>query len=301
MTTQHYLSRLAALIFGVVGMAGSVQAQSTWSWQLDPPPNYATCTSPSPTNSYGNKSDCTSSSGGQIATMSVWSSAQGSLTERANHDWHSAELTPQGSNGFGAGNRSEGLDASSPDHSIDNINGKYDFIMVQFSSAVILEQFGVGWGASDSDATLMRWTGDAAPTTQNNGHSLINTIGTGAWAFVNDYANVCKNSSGADATGTCDSTKSRRATGATQASSYWLISAYNTAMSGLDGFASETDDGFKLNFLQARSFACPNGTPTPGGGCGSNNTNVPEPGSMALAVTAFLGLAITRRRKSGRA
>ena len=309
MITLKFLKTMATLAVGALGVAGAAQAQSTWSWQMDPPPGTTTCTSPTPGNSYGSSSNCTSASGGQIAAVSVWSAAQGGLAEQANHDWHGAELTPQGSNGFGAGNRGEGLDANSPHHSIDNVKVnasgalEYDFMMVQFSSAVILEQFGVGWGYNDSDATLMRWTGDAAPTTQNSGQSLLSTIGTGAWAFVGDYSNVCKNSSGADTTGTCDSTKSRRDTGTDKASSYWLIAAYNTTMSSLDAFSSETDDGFKVNFLKAKSYLCPGGgNPTPGGNCGgSNGTPVSEPGSMALAAAAFLGLAISRRRKVLRA
>lgn len=307
MITLKFLKTTATLAVGCVWLAGVAQAQSTWSWQMNP--STSSCTSPSPSNSYGSSSNCTSASGGQIATVSVWSAAQGSLAEQANHDWHSAELTPQGSNGFGAGNRGEGLDANSPHHSIDNVKVnasgalEYDFMMVQFSSAVILEQFGVGWGYNDSDATLMRWTGDAAPTTQNSGKSLLSTIGTGAWAFVGDYSNMCKNSSGADVSGSCDSTKSRRDTGTDKASSYWLIAAYNTTMSSLDAFSSETDDGFKVNFLKAKSYLCPaGGSATPGGNCGgSNGTPVPEPGSMALAAVAFLGLAISRRRKVLRA
>jgi hypothetical protein len=79
-------------------------------------------------------------------------------------------------------------------------------------------------------------------------------------------------------------------TGATQASSWWLISTFNSALNGgmsckkADGTTSTCDnsnDAFKLNFVSTKA------APPPG--------NVPEPGSLALAGLALAGLFVVRR------
>lgn len=316
----------AALLLASFALTPAAFAQATWSaWNLANPSTTTTSTAPSNgcqqatahSGTYGNSYLCGSTSApGMTATISAWSADRGAdvvindvsqQQAAATNAWYNAFVSPQGSDGFGVGSRSEGTTPGSPNHSIDNIHpGTYDFVMVQFSSAVILSQIGIGWAAGDSDATVMRWTGDSAPTFGTASASVGSNATLsrlGGWQLVGNYSNICRDSNGTFLTGSsnnCDSgghTNSRVDTGALGASSYWLISAFNNDMApGVHW--TNTNDGFKLNFLKTSSFSCPGGgSAGPGGGCTPGRNDVPAPGSLALAGLGMLGLWATRRRR----
>jgi hypothetical protein len=259
----------AAAAFAAIGFAGSAQAQATWN--LSNPTKSVGATpadgcrqAATNANTFNNAYTCGSTgASGVTATISAWSNDRGPSSTggtdgqaSAANSWYNAYLSDQGGSGFGVASRTEGLGTGSPNHSVDNLNpGTYDFVMVQFTSAVILNAFAVGWGASDSDVTVMRWGGAAAPTfgtaaaTIGGNQTVTNTIGTGAWELVGNYSDVCRNSSNNLATNTtCNQTNSTRSTGSTAASSYWLIAAYNTTMGG--GTWTTGNDGFKLNRIR---------------------------------------------------
>ncbi len=292
----------ATLALGL-GLMGGASAQSTWSLVSG-----SGCSqNAANAGNYANSWACTGvGTAGTSATASAWSNDRGAGgTAQAGAGWANAYMSPQGSLGFGAASRTEVIGIGSPDHSIDNISpGTYDFVMVQFTSAVILEKFGIGWGAGDSDMTVMRWTGNTAPTggtgsvtTGGNG-TLNNTIASGGWTLVNSFANVCKDSSSVQVfNASCDAAQSTVSTGAAIGSSYWLISAFNTTMDTVSGM-TDTNDGFKLNFLRTVAYTCPAGQTSNGGGtCAPNAPNgTPEPGSLALLAAAALAGAVTRRR-----
>lgn len=212
-------------------------------------------------------------------------------------------MSPQGTSGFGAASRLEGLPATSPNHAFDSSTpGTADMVLLSFDKAVILSHFGFGW-VTDSDVSILRWTGDTRPTTADSAtapavgekDNLTGAmVGTAAgWQLVGHYG---------------DAGKTVRNTDATLASSWWLISTYNTSLfggtgctvfsGGPDGKCDGADDAFKLNFLKTANYTCPEGTLTPGGNCTKppEAPGVPEPGTLALAAMAFLGLTVNRRR-----
>jgi hypothetical protein len=295
-----------------VGVCGVASAQSTWMMT-------AGCVQAGSTGNFGNNYNCAADAGATANTnLSGWSAgrsneAGGSATySLSGTGWANTYITDNGGSGFGAVSRTEAnaagsLAAGSPNHSVDSIApGSYDFIMVKFDTAQILTNVGIGWGATDSDMTIMRWSGNSAPTTANGtvvgGGGAANltstTIGAGGWELVGNFADVCRNASNvAVANNTCDSTASRVSTGATLASSYWLVAAYNTTMGG--GTWSTDNDGFKLNYLKTALYSCPGGV-TPGVGGSCSNLQVPVPGSLALLAAAGFGLVVVRRRTAAK-
>lgn len=232
----------------------------------------------------------------------------------------SALLSNQGNSGFGGTSRLEAqtaraggdttpLDPLSPNHSFDSIApGSFDMMLLDFgSTSVILDQIGIGWTNGNADITVLRWTGSSRPTGTNgsstysgDGHgNLLSTMynsaspGTAGWQLVGSYGDL-----------TTDNTTpfggSGRSTGATEASSWWLISAFNTSLNGgssacldankLSTTCDAANNGFKLNFIATKS-----------GGGGGGGGSVPEPTSLALATLAFAGLFGARRRATRRA
>lgn len=211
-----------------------------------------------------------------------WSASQsgttltvnGFSTTGAGSTFATASVASFGSgSGFGIYNQAEGLSASSPQHSMDN-NGKLDMLALHFTGAgstdisVALTSITAGWHSTDSDISLLRWGGSGAPTIVGKTQAQLLSAG---WELVSSYSNLPD-----------DTPVATGLTALSQGSSWWLISAYSSLWGGGEGW-TEGNDYVKL-LASVSALTVPQGPGTP------------EPGSLALAAAAALGLYSMRRR-----
>ena len=171
--------------------------------------------------------------------------------------------------GLGAVNQDEVDDT--PNHAFDNVLGvspsaDFDMMLLQFDSAVVLEEIDINWRGSDSDMTVLSYTGNGAingvPFDSNTDTwtSLLND----GWSFVDNYSNV--------------STSNNQIVSASNESRYWLVGVYNPIFG--DGWTN-TNDAVKI----AGVVTSTNPPPPP--------TDIPEPAILLLFTTGLLAM---RRR-----
>lgn len=188
------------------------------------------------------------------------------FTAAAIYDWGTAGLGVVGSN--------ENFADQGP-HATDNKYGT-DAMLIKFDSATNLTALKIGWNGTDSptgtyvdsDLTVLAWNGTGAPPTMT-GVGPTGLVAAG-WTLIGNYSNV-----GSMTNNTVDLNTA-------VTSSYWLVSAYDTAYGG--GLTAG-NDAFKLLTV---------GGNTIGGGTGNQT---PEPGSLVLLGAGLLGMAAVRRRK----
>lgn len=169
-----------------------------------------------------------------------------------------------------------------PNHAIDNgpkTNssgtkvglGNTEAVLLSFSSSVVLSSLTTGYVSGDSDFAVFKYDGTAAPSLTGTGAASM----TG-WTLVGNYNGVVNGGSGGTTLINSDGASS----------SWWLVSAYNSAWSDAKknfGALDQGNDYFKL-------FAVAGSKPSGGGG------SVPEPASIALVAAALLGVLGSRRR-----
>jgi hypothetical protein len=251
-------TRLKPVRFALAALAfmASTGAMAAQTWDLS---NFDCGVGSSFGNTWSAKSG-SGCSGTTEVTASAWANTDsGSTIENA-------QLNGYSGSGFGIANQIEGIGVSTPNHGLDG-SGQTDMILFNFAAMVALDKLGVGWISTDSDLSVLAWTGASPPPLTGKTLGGATGLVTSGWTLVGNYANV-----GASTTINASNTSS----------SWWLVSAYNSAWGG--GLTSG-DDYVKLLTISTKDLQ-----------------RVPEPGSLALAGLAmFAMLALPRKANNAAA
>jgi hypothetical protein len=265
MTT--FRSIAATLVLGLSALSAS--AQTIWNFGDASAPGSCSDTGYANSGNMGNTFGCTQQPSGTNVNLQV--TAYGNTGTGGNFAAANVGYYGTGS-GFGVRNATEGLNAASPQHSMDN-DGQQDVLMLKFlGGPAALQQITLGWSQTDSDMSVLRWTGSGTPdagATNITGKSVSTLLSSG-WSLVSALSDVYAQSG---------NTANFNSAGLT--SSYWLISAYNSAWGG-------TVTGSSFDYVKVLSVGA-----TPAAG------SVPEPTSIALVAMALFGGAAAMRRRRG--
>lgn len=251
-------------------------------------------------NTYGNSWSQTQ--GGTTLTVTAYS------TTGTGSAFAAAAIGNYGSgSGFGVHNTAEPSTVvnnittyTPPQHSMDNY-ANTDMLALNFTStssavSMVLTQLTTGWhntststglscnGAAanciDSDISLLRYDGNLAQPVIA-GQTIAQLL-TSSWTLVNDYSDMVD-----------DTARNTGLTTNSKGSSWWLISAYNSAWGACKTDAANTDctklsNGDDFVKVLSSVTAVPK-VPT--------QEPVPEPGTLAMAGAALFAAYATRRRK----
>lgn len=266
---------LAAAVAGLALVGPAMAQTKTWNFgdQISP----GSC-GPIGTPSYGNVVSCTQQPSGTAVDLYVSGyassgSGTGSSGDSGTRTFQTAALNYQGTgSGVGIFNQNEGLSASTPNHAVDNSSssGIIDMMLLSFTSAEILKQVTIGWSGADGDFQVLAYTGSSPFSTSTIVGKTAAQLLTGGWSLVTTV-------NGAGGISTPDVNYAVN-TG-NVSSSYWLISAFNSAFGG-STIATSGVDAIKVLAVTTQG---------PG-------QNVPLPNTLALAGLGLFAIARMRRR-----
>jgi hypothetical protein len=235
---------------------------------------------------------------GNALTVSAWSNTKNSTTaanayiENAYLASYSGGLGVTNRDGVsGGGDTNEGTIAqtSVPGHTMDN-ELRYDSMLFDFGvgKSFQLKSVTVGWWQTDSDLTVLAYTGTGTPTFTGSSasQSYASLLGSG-WSVVKSsagttgtahYANAANggvaqssNAAGYQPLAVNDLNISAR---------YWLIGALNTLVQALPSGATV---GVGNDYVKIA-------------GVGGDFRGVPEPAGFMLLGVTLAGLVVYRRR-----
>jgi PEP-CTERM motif len=187
-------------------------------------------------------------------------------------------------NSYGLGVVNGDETTSGGQHATDN-KDRTDAVLFEFdpSKPVTLDTITLGWRNKDSDLSVFAYTGVGSPMPLDI--ALGNPIGEG-WTLVQHVNGACVTVTNGACTGSTSTDLNVDVNNGIPgvSSSWWLISAYNANYGACSPTCSTGDDFFKIASLSGSWTQRP-------------TTQVSEPGSIALAGMALIGLVGVRRRQ----
>lgn len=286
MQTLRVLSAVA------LALAGIGSAAAATSWTLTGGGSETGALAAGNTRSY--------TASGNTLTVSAWSNTKNSTTaadayiEKAYLASYSGGLGVTNRDGAsGGGDTYEGTIAqtSVPGHTMDN-ELRYDSMLFDFGAgkSFQLKSVTVGWWQTDSDLTILAYTGTGTPTFTGSGASqgYSSLLGSG-WSVVKSsagttgtahYANAANG--GVAQSSTATGYKPLPVNDLNISARYWLVGALNTLVQALPSGATV---GTGNDYVKIA-------------GVGGDFRRVPEPAGFMLLGAGLAGLLIYRRRSA---